>query len=70
MEISELREQLDRVKAMLQEHRTTLDAMPATECRVFKALQTFILDVLDVMEKEEEGYCEGTLNLGCLMKGR
>jgi len=45
---------------LLQEQRTTLDAMPATECRVFKALQTFILDVLDVMEKEEDKD-EGTL---------
>jgi len=61
MEISELREQLGRVKAMLQEQRTTLDTMPATECRVFKALQTFILDVLDVMEKEEDDNDEGTL---------
>jgi len=50
MEVGELRKQLDRVKiwvrALLQEQRTTLDAMPATECRVFKALQTFILDVM------------------------
>jgi hypothetical protein len=43
---------------LLQEQRTTLDAMPATECRVFKALQTFILDV---MEKDEEDKDEGTL---------
>ena len=61
MEIDELREQLDRVRTMLQEQRTTLDAMPATECRVFKALHTFILDVLDFMEKEEEDNDEGTL---------
>ena len=40
------------MRAMLQEQRTTLDAMPETECRVFKALQTYILDVLDVMNKE------------------
>jgi len=56
--------------AMLQEQRVTLEAMPANESRVFKALQTFILDVLDVMDmEEEEGKDEGILTLSCYFNG-
>ena len=69
MEICEFRTQLSRVRAMLQEQRVTLEAMPANESRVFKALQTFILDVLDVMDMEEEGKDEGTLTLSCYFNG-
>jgi len=56
--------------AMLQVQRVTLEAMPANERRVFKALQTFILDVLDVMDmEEEEGKDEGILTLSCYFNG-
>ena len=56
--------------AMLQVQRVTLEAMPANESRVFKALQTFILDVLDVMDmEEEEGKDEGILTLSCYFNG-
>ena len=54
---------------MLQEQRVTLEAMPANESRVFKALQTFILEVMD-KEEEEEGEDEGTLTLSCYFNGR
>jgi len=55
---------------MLQEQRVTLEAMPANESRVFKALQTFNLDVLDVMDmEEEEGKDEGILTLSCYFNG-
>ena len=44
--------------------------MPANESRDFKALQTFILDVLDVMDmEEEEGKDEGILTLSCYFNG-
>jgi hypothetical protein len=61
MEIGELCEQLNRVRTMLQEQRTTLDAMPAIECRVFKALQTFICSTSWRRKKRSQGISQQVL---------
>ena len=51
VEIEDLKVQLRKVKTMLTQHNTTLMGMENTGCvtdsRILKALQAFILDIMD-----------------------
>jgi len=54
VEIEDLKGQLRKFKTMLTQHNTTLMGMEDTECvtdsRILKALQAFILDIMDAAE--------------------
>lgn len=54
VEIEDLKGQLRKIKTMLTQHKTTLMGMENTGCmtdsRILKALQAFILDIMDAAE--------------------
>jgi hypothetical protein len=54
MQLDEIHARMTQVKAMLSEQHKSLESMPQEERIVFKALQAFILDVLDVIDLEGE----------------
>ena len=54
MENEELRAQIARVQDSLSGLREVLETMPDQDRAYFKALQTFVLDVMDVIGSEDE----------------